>query len=154
MTYYGFQVIIVNNPPTFKTALVDQRDLLVGSTSSYTLPGISDVESHASDAKVISPSSLPAYVQYDTTLNKFTFIPTLATQRGPLTITVSVYETGYPASSTTDSFSINIVSDPPFYVDTSFTSYKNISIRLNHSQVVKIPAFKDPNNLSVWAEVA
>jgi hypothetical protein len=87
-------------------------------------------------------------------LKKFTFTPTLAAERGTLTITVSIYETGYPASSTTDSFSINIISDPPFYVSTSFTTYESFKMRLNHSRAVSIPAFKDPNNLLVWAEVA
>jgi hypothetical protein len=153
-SFYGFQINIVNNPPTFTTALFDQPDLKVGIIGSYNLPEISDVEGHDCDATIISPSPLPDYVHYDTAFNKFTFSPTLATQRGTLTITLSVFEIGNPAFSTTDSFSINIVSDPPFYLNNSFTSYDSFTMRLNHSRPVTIPAFKDPNDIDVWVEVA
>ncbi len=39
-----------------------------------------------------------------------------------------------------------MINDPPYYTDSTFKDYSPVKVRILSTAVVKIPAFKDPEN--------
>jgi len=64
-----------NNYPTFSQSLVDQI-LLPGSTKTYTLPSIFDIESNSVTINIMT---MPTWITFDTAAKIFTISPSTTT---------------------------------------------------------------------------
>jgi hypothetical protein len=68
-----FAVTVINHAPTFDSALsATNFHIMVNTTQYLQLPTYSDLDGHN---VMLSYTSIPSYVTYDSTSRKFTFNP-------------------------------------------------------------------------------
>ena len=63
----------VGTPPFFGIALIDQDDIYVNKSSSYTLPDVSDLQNDTPITVTLVSPPTPAFVKLDAAMKIITF---------------------------------------------------------------------------------